>query len=209
VLDFIIRKTYGWHKISDRIALSQFEEGTGLKKTTVCKAINKLSSMNLIVTQKGNELITSYCFNKHYKAWKPLPKKVTLPKKVIGITQKGKKALPKKVHTKETITKETITKERSLLSLFKKIEEKFNETELSHKQDFIDYWTEKSDGGKNERWEFQKTFDVNLRFHKWLRNISTFNKPKKSTLDETLEITKNLWSEDGLDPDMEVKETTQ
>jgi phage replication O-like protein O len=86
VMDFIIRKTWGWHKKEDCIALSQFVDGTGLSKVAVCKAIQKLIGMNLIITQKGNDLYTSYCFNKHYDLWKPLPKKVTN----IGRVLKGR-----------------------------------------------------------------------------------------------------------------------
>jgi len=115
VLDFIIRKTYGWHKKEDRISLSQFTEGTGLKKPTICKAINKLKEMNLIITkkdnsitQKGNDYIVTYCFNKSYNNWNLLPKKVTLPKKVIPITQKDNLPLPKKIPTKDTITKDKL-----------------------------------------------------------------------------------------------------
>ncbi len=111
VLDFIIRKTYGWHKKYDFISLSQFVDGTGLRKPTVCKAIKKLLQMNLIITQKDNGIATSYSFNKHFNKWNLLPKKITLPKKEIRGSQKGNQGVPKKGHTKETITKETITKE--------------------------------------------------------------------------------------------------
>ena len=126
VLDFIIRKTYGWGKKTDKISLSQFVKGTGLSKVAVSKGIKKLTEMNLITkkgnalslfTQKGNDTAVTYGFNKNYAEWLPLPKKVTLPKKVKHVTQKGKETLPKKVTPplKETITKETITKERKKL----------------------------------------------------------------------------------------------
>ncbi len=76
ILDFIIRKTWGWKKKEDAIPLSQFEKGTGLKKTHVLKAVYKLQEMNLIITQKGNGIVR-YGINKDYDSWKPLPKKVT------------------------------------------------------------------------------------------------------------------------------------
>lgn len=98
VLDVILRKTYGYHKIEDAISLSQFCLATGLKKVAVCKSVNKLSAMNLI-TQKGNGVLHIYRFNKDYGQWKPLPKKVTLPKKVINVTQKDNESLPKKITT--------------------------------------------------------------------------------------------------------------
>lgn len=109
----ILRKTYGYGKKSDRIALSQFAELSGIVKTHVSRAIVKLESMNMIVTQKGNAITqkgnctaTTYEINKHYSTWLSLPKKVTLPKKVINVTQKGNPPLPKKVNTKEKTTKE-------------------------------------------------------------------------------------------------------
>ena len=112
VLDVIIRKTYGFHKKQDAIALSQFCLATGLKKPTVCKAINKLKKMNLIIiTQKGNGQANIVRFNKDFDTWEVLPKKVTLPKKVMVVTQKGNASLPKKVPTKDNTTKETITKD--------------------------------------------------------------------------------------------------
>ena len=49
VLWFIIRKTYGWHKKTDWIALSQIIEGTGIKKPHVCRTIKSLRRRNLII----------------------------------------------------------------------------------------------------------------------------------------------------------------
>jgi phage replication O-like protein O len=123
VLDFVFRKTYGWNKKIDIISLSQFVKGTGLSKVAVCKSINKLLKMNLITkkgnalslfTQKGNDTEITYGFQKDYNLWRALPKKVTLPKKVIDVTQKGNLTLPKKVHTKERLTKETIQKKEKI-----------------------------------------------------------------------------------------------
>ncbi len=181
VLDLILRKTYGWHKKWDKISLSQFTSGTGLKKSTICKALNKLIFMNLIITKKDNEGISKYMFNKHYDKWKPLPKKITLPKKEISITQKGNESLPKKRHTKETIQKKLLQKKYSLQNLFSKIESKFTEEELKHKQEFLDYWKEKSEGGLEERWQCQKFFDVSRRFRTWLKNRGKWgiNAPKE------------------------------
>lgn len=109
VLDFIFRKTYGFNKKEDPISLSQFSLGTGLKKNTICKAINKLKQLNLI-TQKGNDIATIYRFNKDFDTWNPLPKKGTLPKKGKAITQKGKKYSPYG-DIQKTVTKDTLTKD--------------------------------------------------------------------------------------------------
>lgn len=105
----ILRKTYGYRKKEDWIALSQFRE-TGIIKTHISRAITKLVDMK-IVTKKGNGIKLTYRINKKYQEWEALPKKVTLPKKVICVTQKGQAALPKKVTTKEKVTKENTTKE--------------------------------------------------------------------------------------------------
>ena len=119
VLLSIISKTWRYQKKEDWISLSQFSEMTGMSKVHVCRAINKLISMNIITkkgnsfTQKGNAWGATYSIQKDYDKWKPLPKKVTLPKKVIGVTQKGKEPLPKKVPTIDNYTKDNITIESS------------------------------------------------------------------------------------------------
>ena len=46
---FIIRKTYGWHKQTDWIALSQIVEGTGIAKPNVCRTLNSLKRKHIIV----------------------------------------------------------------------------------------------------------------------------------------------------------------
>lgn len=143
VLDFILRKTYGWHKKEDCISLSQFVEGTGLNKVHICRSITVLINMNLVTkkgnaqslfTKKGNDNFVIYGFQKDFDKWNTLPKKVTLPNRVKYVTQKGNLTLPKKVHTKETITKETITKEilgefqnvKLSKSEIEKLEKRFN-----------------------------------------------------------------------------------
>lgn len=100
VIDIILRKTYGFRKKADKISLSQFVLGTGLKKPTVCKALKNALKMN-IITQKDNGNSKEYSIYKDFECWKPLPKKIT-------ITQKDNASLPKKIHTKETTTKESI-----------------------------------------------------------------------------------------------------
>jgi phage replication O-like protein O len=111
ILDCILRKTYGWNKCEDAIALSQFVEMTGIVKPHVIRAINGLLSKKVItVTEKGNDVAKVYKFNKDFHQWYSLPKKVTLPKKVISVTKEGNPSLPKKGTTKTTTTKDTITK---------------------------------------------------------------------------------------------------
>ena len=117
ILWFILRKTYGWHKKSDYIALSQFVSGTGLTKSSVCKSVKKLINMNIIIVKKGNYGINNYMLNKNYDKWKPLPKKEIIVKKGNGIAKKGNTDCQKGKRTKEIFTKETITKD--IYTLFK------------------------------------------------------------------------------------------
>ena len=44
---------------------------------------------------------------------------------------------------------------------------------------FIDYWTEKNKSGTKERWEMEKTFEVERRLITWLSRIGGFDGKKK------------------------------
>jgi len=68
----------------------------------------------------------------------------------------------------------TVIKKETLLLKYE-ISENEMENEL---EDFIDYWTEPNKKWK-ERWQFEKTFEPNRRFSRWLRNSSKWNKPEK------------------------------
>lgn len=48
IVFLIIRKTYGWHKQTDWISLSQIVEGTGIAKPNVCRSIKSLRKRNII-----------------------------------------------------------------------------------------------------------------------------------------------------------------
>ena len=94
----VLRKTYGYGKKSDMIANSQFCEATGLKKPNVCRAINGLVDKNIVI-KKDNTRVPTYQFNKNFKTWKRLSKKIT-------VIKKDNQLLSKKIPTKETLTKE-------------------------------------------------------------------------------------------------------
>ena len=134
ILDVILRKTYGWNKCEDVISLSQFVEMTVLSKTHVCRGVNKLLSINIITkkgnaisrfTHKGNDYDVSYGLQKDFENWHTLPKKGTLPIKVIDVTHKGNTTLPIKGHTKETI--KTI---KDKTKIYTPIFKKWNEQEI-------------------------------------------------------------------------------
>ncbi len=116
LLDVILRKTYGWNKCEDAISLSQFVEFTGIKKPNVCRNLNKLLGMNIII-KKDNDWCVTYGLQKIYSKWKPLSKKITLSKKIISVIKKDNKSLSKKIHTKESIkTKKTIIPYEEIIS---------------------------------------------------------------------------------------------
>ena len=74
VLLFIIRKTYGWHKKTDWISLSQLATGTGIRKAHVCRSINSLKARNIIRKGKNKHV----GLQKDYEKWvKKLPSQVT------------------------------------------------------------------------------------------------------------------------------------
>ena len=105
-----------------------------------------------------------------------------------GLTLKRNSELRKNVSNRE-YSKEYI-KERELRPLF---EEKItiednnpNKTQLlEEKFKFLDYWTEKSEGGRKERWQMEKVFDVCRRWNTWLgrvkKDVKEYKKPEIRT----------------------------
>lgn len=52
------------------------------------------------------------------------------------------------------------------------------ETVRAELKKFTLYWTERSKSGKKQRWEMEKTFEVDRRFSKWLSNCQKWSKEK-------------------------------
>ncbi len=71
VLWFLIRKTWGWEKDSDFIALKQFEKGLGIPKSRVSEALSSLLKRR-IVTQLRNK---TYAIQSDTSLWRDRPKK--------------------------------------------------------------------------------------------------------------------------------------
>lgn len=138
VLWVVFRKTYGFNKKEDAISLSQFTSATGLKKNAVCKALNKLKAMG-IITQKENAVANIYRITKDFDLWKPLPKKVTVPKKRMAVPQKENNRTPKR-DTQKTVTKDTITKDilapQSVAEEIVQVIDAFKEVNPSYKKWF-------------------------------------------------------------------------
>ena len=205
MLDVIIRKTYGFNKKMDSIPTSQFVELTGLSPTSVHKARKKLLELNLItITKKGNSQVLNYSFQKNYKRWQPLPKKVTvtkkgntpLPKKDIPVTKKGNN-----IH-KRNFSKETITKERK--EIYKEKVEKFkirindfikiHPKYLPVKDVFIEHWTEPNEKKTRLRYEDQKFFDLGKRLGTFLKNHKGKYGDQK-TISDKYPMPESIWHE--------------
>ena len=72
VLLLIIRKTYGWNKETDWIALSKFYEETGILKQNVSRALKKLERRNIIIRKSNHHIgIQKTCY-----AWRQEPKEL-------------------------------------------------------------------------------------------------------------------------------------
>jgi phage replication O-like protein O len=105
VLDVIIRKTLGWNKLSDVVSMSQFVNATGLTKSEVCHAVDKLKKRNVIgrvVVKIHNAPLARYSFNQEFGEWHSLEKTTTLEKST-------KKPLEKSTHTISTLKETTTT----------------------------------------------------------------------------------------------------
>ena len=111
VLWVILRKTYGWHKKEDWIPLNQFMEMTGINKPCIIRAIKKLEKKKIVI-KKDNDKGKTYEFNKHYKEWQPLSKKITLSKKIISVIKKDNASLSKKIPSKTNTSITNISKEK-------------------------------------------------------------------------------------------------
>jgi phage replication O-like protein O len=68
VLLVLIRKTYGYSKIEDRIGANQFCLLTGLDRRQVWRAIDKLKKRNIIVVN-NDDYVNKYLLQKDYDKW--------------------------------------------------------------------------------------------------------------------------------------------
>jgi len=118
----VFRKTYGWHKSTDKISLTQFEKMTGLKSKYICRAIKELEDRNMIIVDRNNR-VNTYKFNSDYDTWKFK----TTPK--IENSQNREKGLPKE--RVKPVSNQGVTKEKKETIQKKDIMEIF------------DYWNKK------------------------------------------------------------------
>ncbi len=101
---FVIRKTYGFAKLKDRISLTQFQKGTLMERKQVVETVKSLVGQRLLVKERS-----SYRFNKNWEEW--VVGKRTL-RGLLPTTEEG--LLPTKTRGQKPThkrKKETITKE--------------------------------------------------------------------------------------------------
>ena len=65
----ILRLTYGFHKTSDTIALSQMEKMTGVDSRQISRVIGRLSSAKRIVVWRQKGKPSKYSIQKDYNKW--------------------------------------------------------------------------------------------------------------------------------------------
>jgi phage replication O-like protein O len=116
ILWHIFRKTYGWHKKSDTISLSQFQNATGLSRPSVNDAIKLLVGKRVLVVVEKRVLGTEYLFNKNYEEWSSREKSTSTFFGSKLVPKRVPKLVPKRVHTKET--KENIQKKYMPTAIF-------------------------------------------------------------------------------------------
>lgn len=111
----IIRKTYGFNKKMDRIALSQFNLATGLLKPNVCRALSNLIKKNMII-KSDKENLSSYRIQKDYTKWKPLSKLIMLSDSIKSVIKSDKRPLSDSINYKRNNIQKTILQKKERVS---------------------------------------------------------------------------------------------
>ena len=120
VVLLVARKTYGFHKTEDFIALSQIQQLTGMSKVRCSQVVNRLQLMKILtVTENINGFTKKYKLNKNFDEWLTVNefinryRKTKQTVKVLRNRPLRKILTTKETTTKETTTKDTITKEKT------------------------------------------------------------------------------------------------
>ncbi|MCQ4575206.1 MAG: replication protein, partial [Candidatus Brocadiales bacterium] len=112
VLWYVLRKTFGWSKKTDRIPLSQFSKGAGLDRRLVHRALKQLREKGLIVITKDDKNHISYGLEKDYTKWRVSSAKMTVIGKDDGVSSKKMTDLSSpKTPSIDNISKDTVSKD--------------------------------------------------------------------------------------------------
>jgi phage replication O-like protein O len=114
VVWFICRKTFGWHKKTDYISLSQFALGTGIDRRNVHRTLKGLESRKIVVRRDDRKGIR-YGIQRDFTVWK-VSSVETPPQGVVCRDDKVVSVEMTELSSVETPTKEKekkLTKERA------------------------------------------------------------------------------------------------
>lgn len=188
IVMFVLRKTWGWGKPDDLISLTQFQRGCKMRRGQVCGLLKSLVHKKILL-KKGSV----YKFNKNYEQWVvpasgPVSSSGLVPRGIIRV-------VPSSGQTKESNTNTIVTKERAAEAaspstifqefitnpkpIIEKLVRDYDiEEDVATKQvyAFIEYWTEPTKSGKLQRWQTEKTFELNRRLKKWFNNYYQWQK---------------------------------
>lgn len=119
VLWVIWRKTYGWHKESDFISLTQFERLCRLDRRNLYRTIKELEGMNMIIVTRvrGKNL---YRFNMNYDQWNikcSVKKDAGVNSDCREVSVRTPNAVSLNTHTNVEGNKETIQKKDKYLKI--------------------------------------------------------------------------------------------
>lgn len=195
----IVRKTYGWHKKTDRISFSQFEELTGMNRRHIAPALHRLLARNIIIRQ-GEKYNLEYGIQKDYELWQSLPKSVTkiitensnksLPKTVTINTDKSLPILDESLPISETIVTAPVTKslpisvntkERNILTK-ENTKEKSTQSFEEYKEVLKLRYPELDFDNEFQKWHLywyegnRKCKNPKLALHNWLDKAREFKK---------------------------------
>lgn len=201
VVIFVIRKTYGYNKKFDDIALSQFERGCRLTHSQVCKILPALVSQRILLKSEFG-----YALNKNYDEWVVSQGRRrgggSLTADIGVVSQQTIRVVSQQRPTIDNITKDNLQKtvgefssptpaelSRMFFDMVKNQSSSYQEFlgNLSQRKNlnaekvraevdkFAAYWTERTKDGKRQRWEKQETFEVEKRLTTWFGNVQRFN----------------------------------
>lgn len=186
VLMVIFRKTFGWHKIRDRISLSQLEQLTGSHHQDIIKAVIKLESLGLVkkevVGEKGHQKTFYDLVLKEDKNSNNTYQEESPPRNLL----RGNSPSQKKPSSYEEVKeKEKREKENPPLICFGKYvklkQASYDELVQEHGKDFIDFMINKinlhidSEGRKPYK-------DYMATLQKWIPNERRSKSPPPNSV---------------------------
>lgn len=198
ILMFIARKTFGWHKIRDRISLSQIHKATGFTRSNIINAIRSLCKLGLLMKIKMGkageeksyyEIIIREDSNNSYQSCKKTP-----PSPVAGLTKETlTKDIEKEKDEKEKVLCGVKTpapppllflKKRVKMEMcaYKRLVEEFGESKIDEMIDRLDEYADINP----RRFKQYAKHDVVIR--KWIREDAL--KPKSKAVIEAFELEK-------------------